>query len=182
MALCRFPEKINMATLSREQRKLLENVVVVARDAAERGAEKILTSLGAGSREAPESLSPKEKLLRNQLRAQGRQLGDKRLPNGSQETTHLRRACAYEHWHRLLFARFLAENDLLLNPEYGVAMSLAEVQETARAQNLDWLTLASDYAQRMLLEVFRPDDPVLQVQMPPENRQEMEEKLAQLSP
>ena len=32
----------------------------------------------------------------------------------------------------------------------------------------------------MLLEVFRPDDPVLQVVMPPENRQELEEKLAQL--
>jgi hypothetical protein len=169
-----------MATLSREQRKLLENTVVAARSAAERGAEKILTSLGAGSRDAPESLSPKEKALRNQLRAHGRQLGDKRHPNGAQETTHLKQACAYEHWHRLLFARFLAENDLLMNPEYGVAMSLAEIQETARAQNQDWLNLASDYAQRMLLEVFRPDDPVLQVVMPPENRQELEEKLAQL--
>jgi len=59
-------------------------------------------------------------------------------------------------------------------------MSLAEIQETARAQNQDWLSLASDYAQRMLLEVFRPDDPVLQVVMPPENRQELEDKLAQL--
>jgi len=169
-----------MATLSREQRKLLENTVVAARDAAERGAAKILTSLGAGNREAPEKLSPKDTVLRNQLRAHGRQLGDKRHPNGSQETTHLKQACAYEHWHRLLFARFLAENDLLVNPEYGVAMSLAELRETARAQNLDWLNLASDYAQRMLLEVFQPDDPVLQVMMPPENRQELEEKLAQL--
>jgi hypothetical protein len=170
----------NMATLTREQRKLLENTVVAARDAAERGADKILTSLRAGNRDAPEKLSPKDTRLRNQLRAHGRQLGDKRHPNGEQETTHLKQACAYEHWHRLLFARFLAENDLLISPEYGVAMSLAEIQETARAQNLDWLSLASDYAQRMLLEVFRPDDPVLQVQMPPENRQELEEKLAQL--
>lgn len=169
-----------MATLSREQRKLLENTVVVARDAAERGAKKILTSLGAGTRDAPESLSPAERTLRNELRAHGRQLGDKRHPNGEQETTNLRQACAYEHWHRLLFARFLAENDLLLNPEYGVAMSLAEIQETARTQNLDWLDLASNYAQRMLLEVFQPDDPVLQVVMPPENRQELEESLAKL--
>ena len=98
----------------------------------------------------------------------------------SRKPTHLKQACAYEHWHRMLFARFLAENDLLLNPEYGVAMSLAEIQETARAQNQDWLSLASDYAQRMLLEVFRPDDPVLQVVMPPETRQELEESLAQL--
>jgi N-6 DNA Methylase len=169
-----------MATLTREQRKLLENTVVAARDAAERGADKILTSLRAGNRDAPEKLSPKDTRLRNQLRAHGRQLGDKRHPSGEQETTHLKQACAYEHWHRLLFARFLAENDLLISPEYGVAMSLPEIQETARAQNLDWLSLASDYAQRMLLEVFRPDDPVLQVQMPPENRQELEEKLSQL--
>src|ERR1700687_1428566 len=99
-----------MATLTREQRKLLENTVVAARSAAERGAEKILTSLGAGSRDAPESLSPNDKARRKQLRAHGRQLGDKRHPNGEQETTHLKQACAYEHWHRLLFARFLAEN------------------------------------------------------------------------
>ena len=58
----------------------------------------------------------------------------------------------------------------------------AEIQETARAQNQDWLSLASDYAQRMLLEVFRPDDPVLQVVMPPETRQELEASLAQLPP
>jgi hypothetical protein len=133
-----------MATLTHEQRKLLENTVVAARDAAERGAEKILTSLGAGNRDAPGKLSAKDTELRNQLRAHGRQLGDKRHPNGSQETTHLKQACAYEHWHRLLFARFLAENDLLVNPEYGVAMSLAEIQETARAKNLDWLSFASD--------------------------------------
>jgi hypothetical protein len=169
-----------MATLTREQRKLLENTVVAARDTAERGADKILTSLRAGKRDAPEKLSPKDTALRNQLRAHGRQLGDKRHPNGEQETTRLKQACAYEHWHRLLFARFLAENDLLLNPEYGVAMSLSEIQETARANNRDWLSIASDYAQQMLLEVFRPDDPVLQVVMPPENRQELEEQLAQL--
>jgi len=153
-----------MATLSREQRKLLESAVVAARGVAERGAAKALTALGVGDRRPPE-LSDAEKSLRRQLRAHGHQLGDA-VKNDEQETTHLKQACAYEHWHRMLFARFLAENDLLLNPEYGVAMSLAEIQETARAQNRDWLSLASDYAQRMLLEVFRPDDPVLQVMMP----------------
>lgn len=168
-----------MATLSREQRKLLETTVVAARGVAERGAAKALTAHGVGDRRPPESLSDAEKSLRRQLRAHGHQLGDA-SENDEQDTTHLKQACAYEHWHRMLFARFLAENDLLLNPEYGVAMSLAEIQETARAQNRDWLSLASDYAQRMLLEVFRPDDPVLQVVMPPETRQELEAALAQL--
>ena len=59
-------------------------------------------------------------------------------------------------------------------------MSFAEIQETAREKNQDWLSLASDYAQRMLLEVFRPDDPVLHLTIPPETRQELEESLAQL--
>lgn len=167
-----------MATLSKEHRKLLENTVAAARKIAVAGAEKALLALRVGDKEAPSDAEQKE--LRSQLRAHGRQLGDRRQPNGTQETVRLEQAFAYEHWHRLLFARFLAENDLLVNPEYGVPMSLAEVQETAREQNCDWLTLASGYAQQMLLEVFRPDDPVLRVTMPPETRQQLEEKLASL--
>ena len=50
-----------MATLSREQRKLLENTVVAARGAAERGAAKALTALGVGDRRPPESLSRRGK-------------------------------------------------------------------------------------------------------------------------
>ena len=38
------------------------------------------------------------------------------------------RECAYEHWHRMLFSRFLAENDLLIHPEMKVAVSLAECE------------------------------------------------------
>lgn len=164
-----------MATLSKEHRKLLENTVAAARKIAVAGAEKALLALRVGDKEAPSD--PGQKELRSQLRAHGRQLGDRRQPNGTQETVRLEQAVAYEHWHRLLFARFLAENDLLVNPEFGVPMSLAEVQEAAREQNCDWLSLASGYAQRMLLEVFRPDDPVLRVALPPESRQQLEEKL-----
>jgi hypothetical protein len=167
-----------MPTLSREYRKLLENTVASARESAVAGARKALTALRVGDKEAP--TDPDQKALRAQLRAHGRQLGDSRQLDGTQETRRLEQACAYEHWHRLLFARFLAENDLLVNPDYGVAMSLAEVQEAARAQNQDWLGLASDYAQRMLIEVFRPDDPVLRLSMPPETRQELEALLAGL--
>jgi hypothetical protein len=167
-----------MPTLSRENRKLLENTVASARQSAVAGARKALTALRVCDKESP--TDPDQKTLRNRLRAHGRQLGDVRQPDGTQETRRLEQACAYEHWHRLLFARFLAENGLLVNPDYGVAMSLAEIQETAREKNQDWLSLASDYAQRMLLEVFRPDDPVLHLTIPPETRQELEESLAQL--
>lgn len=39
--------------------------------------------------------------------------------------------CAYEQWHRLLFARFLAENNLLLHPPYEVPVTLGECAELA---------------------------------------------------
>src|ERR1035441_5498510 len=121
-----------MPSLSRENRNVLENTVVGARSSAAKGAEKALISLGIGQREALDSLTQHERDLRNQLRAHGRQLGDSRHPGGVQETRHLEQAVAYEQWHRMLFARFLAENDLLMHPHYGIAMSMDEVRETAR--------------------------------------------------
>ena len=85
--------------------------------------------------------------------------------------------CAYEQWHRMLFARFLAETDLLIEPESGMAITLDEVQELAREKVTDWLPLASDYAERMLPQIFRKDDPVLDIALPPETRSEMEDLL-----
>ena len=61
----------------------------------------------------------------------------------------------------MLFARFLAENNLLIHPDFGEPISLEEVKELAREQSADWLSIAASFAQQMLLEVFRPDDPVL---------------------
>ena len=59
-------------------------------------------------------------------------------------------------------------------------MTLDDVRELAREQGRDWMEVAAELAQRMLLAVFRPDDPVLKVQLPPETRQQLEEKLASL--
>ena len=82
--------------------------------------------------------------------------------------------CAYEHWHRLLFARFLAENHLLVEPDSRMPLSLDECRELARERSIDWLVLASDFAQRMLPQIFRAGDPVLEVTFPPEKRQDLE--------
>jgi hypothetical protein len=121
------------------------------------------------------ALSPDQRKLRNRLRAHGRQLGDKLdEKKGTQSIDRLTGECAYEHWHRLLFARFLAENDLLVEPESGMALSLDECRELAREQSKDWLVLASEFAQRMLPQIFRAGDPVLEVPLPPEKRQELE--------
>ena len=99
-----------MPSLSRELRRLLERTIAGidgARQIAEDGAEQSLKRLAVDRHEPHTSLTPEERMLRNQLRAYGRQLGDKRdLQRGTQTINHLKQAVAYEHWHRLLFARF----------------------------------------------------------------------------
>lgn len=174
-----------MASLSRDLRRQLEKTIAGengARRIAEAGAEQSLKRLAVDRHEPHTSLTPDERGLRNQLRAHGRQLGDVRdSQRGTQTIAHLKQAVAYEHWHRMLFARFLAENDLLLHPEHGVALSLDEVKELALGLRRDWIEIAAEYAQRMLLrEVFRPDDPALRVPLPPETRLELEGKLNSL--
>lgn len=171
-----------MPSLSRELRRLLERTIAGtdgARQIAEDGADQSLKRLAVDRHEPHTSLSSDERKLRNELRAHGRQLGDKRdLQRGTQTIDHLKQAVAYEHWHRLLFARFLVENDLLMHPEHGVALSMDDVKELALGRGCDWIELAADYAQQMLLrEVFRSDDPALRVPLPPEKRRGLEEKL-----
>jgi len=164
-----------MASLAPNLRKGLENAVKKARRAAKAGAQQVIEQLAVGHHEPWSTLTPEQCKLRNQLRAHGRQVGD-RLDErkGTQSIDRLIGECAYEHWHRLLFARFLAENDLLVEPESGVALSLGECRELARERGVDWLVLASDFAQRMLPQIFRVGDPVLELTLPPEHRQELE--------
>ena len=171
-----------MTSITRELRKDLEKTVKQARRVAEAGARQAVQQLRVGDGDAPKDLTADQRALRTRLRAHGRQLGDRRdTKTGAQETAHLVQECAYEHWHRMLFARFLAETDLLIEPESGVAITLDEVQELAREKATDWLELASVYAERMLPQIFRQDDPVLQIMLPPETRSEMEDLLKGLS-
>jgi hypothetical protein len=165
-----------MASLARDLRKGLERRVGEARSIAEAGARKALEQLGVGEATPPRHLSKDEEALRRRLRAHGRQLGDKRATSGEQGIDRLVGEVAYEHWHRMLFARFLAENDLLIEPG-GSPLPLEFVQELAREQSVDWLELAAGYAQRMLPQIFRPEDPALAVPLPPETRSELEDLL-----
>src|SRR5687767_5202720 len=102
-----------MASLDRNIRRDLENAVKKARRVADGGARQVLEQLAVNHHEPWPALTPEHRKLRNRLRAHGRQLGD-RLDEkrGAQSIDRLAGQCAYEHWHRLLFARFLAENDL----------------------------------------------------------------------
>jgi hypothetical protein len=97
-----------MATLPRELRRSLENTVREARHVAEAGARKVIEQLAVHHHEPYTSMTPEQRDLRNALRAHGRQLGDRRdTARGIQAIDRLTTECAYEHWHRMLFARFL---------------------------------------------------------------------------
>lgn len=171
-----------MATLSRELRRSLENTVREARRIAETGARKVIEQLAVHHHEPWSSMTPEQRELRNALRAHGRQLGDHRDERrGTQAIERLTTECAYEHWHRMLFARFLAETNLLIEPQSGMDITLEDCQELARERGEDWLELASLFAERMLPEIFRTGDPVLKVALPPETRSELENLLKSLS-
>jgi hypothetical protein len=171
-----------MPTLPKDLRSKLEKAVIAARDEATEGAKAASIALGVGDGKKPGHLDAAGEKLRRRLRARGRQAGDLRRPDDSQETRHLAEECAYEHWHRMLFARFLAENDLLRHPEMGVSVSLEECEELAREEGLDLWELAARFAQHMLPQVFRQDDPVLQLRLPGESRSRLTTLLNDLPP
>ncbi|MBL9158387.1 MAG: hypothetical protein JNJ70_12995 [Verrucomicrobiales bacterium] len=162
-----------MPTLPKDLRGKLEKAVLAAREEATKGGRAALIALGVGDGKKPGHLDKDGEALRRRLRARGRQAGDVLKADDSQKTDHLVQECAYEHWHRMLFARFLAENELLRHPEWGVAVSLEECEELARDEGLDRWELAARFAQHMLPEVFRQDDPVLQLRLPTEARNKL---------
>ena len=129
----------NNQPLAKPLRTQLENTVKAAREAAEKGARAALSQLAVGEAKAPDYLTDELKALRRRLRAHGRALGDNKAADDTQGLQHLVWEVAYEHWHRMLFARFLAENGLLLW-EPGAAVSLddceALVQESDPTINL----------------------------------------------
>lgn len=168
--------------LSRELRRRLERTIIEAREAAEQGVREALERLAVSRPEPFPELSPEERELRVELRAHARQLGDP-LENGQQEIERLVAECAYEHWHRMLFARFLTENHLLIHPDFSVPVTLEECAELAREQGEeDGWRLAGRFAARMLPAVFRPEDPVLRVRLAPEHQQQLEALLEGLPP
>lgn len=170
-----------MPALSSDLRKSLESAVVKARELAERGARDALTALAVGASEPFASMSEEDRKLRNRLRAHGRQLGDQRDPQkGTQGIERLAREMAYEHWHRMLFARFLAENQLLIEPTSGVSISLDECEELASEEGSDLWELAAQFAQAMLPQIFQVDDPALTTKLPLEIRLQLQSQLLSL--
>ena len=161
--------------LSTDLRRTLEKTVKDARLIAEEGARDAIRRLGVADSRAPSYLNDDEKDVRRRLRAHARALGDAfDRSDETQEARRLVEATAYAHWHRMLFARFLAERNLLRNPEYHVPVSLEDCRELAEAEGLTdpWI-IAERYAASMLPGVFRIDDPVLSIELDPVQTQEL---------
>ena len=165
-----------METLSTELRRQLERTVVEARDVAEAGARGALEALAVHHHEPFAHMGGERRKLRNRVRAHARHLGDRfDARSGAHAIGHLVHECAYEHWHGMLFARFLAENRLLIEPEIGVAITLNECEELAKEEGVDKWALAAQFAHAMLPQVFRPDHPVFEVQLAREFRLKLED-------
>ena len=149
----------------------LGRTVKKARLVAEAGAAAALQRLAVGAAAPHDHLSDADRELRNTLRARARALGDARdATTREQATDHLVHEVAYEHWHALLFARFLAARGVLQHPEGG-AVSLDDCAELAADEGAaDGYTLAARYAALMLPALFRPDDPVMALDFAPEHR------------
>lgn len=171
-----------MQALDKSLRNKLERTVKEARDIAESAARAALEQLGVGESSPYTHLTDADRELRRKLRVHGRQLGDIRNATTEvQEITRLTEEVAYEHWHRMLFARFLAENNLLMFDD--VAVTLEECGDLAADEGAanGW-ELAARCAAKMLPQIFRPDSPVFLLTLPPEYELKLESLVAEQSP
>ena len=161
-------------SLATELRNRLQAVTLDARDAATAACEAALKNLAVHEGDYRPHMTVDQRQLRNRLRARGRALGDERdTSTGRQAITHLAEEAAYEHWHRLLFTRFLAENNLLITDEANgnVPVTLDECGELASELGAkDGFELACRFASTTLPGVFRSDDPVLELPIAPNDR------------
>ena len=127
-----------MSALATSLRRHLESAITQARKIAESGARHALEALAVHESDPYRHMDEGQRTLRRQLRAQARQLGDgeSRINAGAYEIKHLTEKLAYDQWHRLLFARYLLENNLLISPEHGVSVSLDDCEELSPSLGL----------------------------------------------
>jgi len=156
--------------LTPQQRTSLEDACTKGRRVTEQAVRAALTSLAITAERPPAHLNEEDRQLRRGLRAKARQLGDK-----GDDVRLLVAECAYEQWHRLLFARFLAETNLLIHPEYRAPVTLGDCDELAESLGEpDGWSVAAQFAAEILPGIFRLDDPCVRIRLAPEGRLALE--------
>jgi hypothetical protein len=180
----------NRKPIDKALRRKLEATVIEAREVAEQAAAQALNRLSVGESAPEDYLDEQQRKLRNRLRAHGRQLGDIRRENGVQGIKRLATEVAYEHWHRMLFARFLEQNQLLMY-DADINVTLADCDELIRdgvfqddmeAHCSNGWELAAVLASKMLPQIFRIDSPVFELQFAPEHQRKLEQLVTGLAP
>ena len=159
--------------LDKNLRSALERTTLAARDVAETAAREVFTQLGVTDAKAPEWIDKDQAAFRRALRAHARALGGERAADGSQKVAALVEEVAYEQWNRMVFARFLAENGLLVYD--GLAVTLADCASIAEEMNFPsaW-DVAADCAAKMLPNVFRTDSLSFKVKFAPDKVKKLE--------
>lgn len=166
-----------MAVLTSQQRNVLESTVIKARNYAENGARNALHSLSVDEAQPFTHISPEQRALRNRLRSKARLLGDSLPSSGNQQIDHLAYELAYEYWHKMLFAKILEANGLLIHSD-GIAVTMEECEELAREEGYaDKWDAAATYASKMLPAIFRVNDPLLNIEFATEDRIKLESLL-----
>jgi hypothetical protein len=169
-----------MTDLSRDLRRALETTVKAARSSAELAAADALRRLGVFEQRRPEHLTETRNTIRKRLRAHAKSIGDPLDGADGAPLKRLTEAAAYVQWHRLLFARFLAERELLRD-DAGIVVSLADCREEAVVGGAgDEWSIAAAHAARMLPGVFPPDDPVEALVLAPEYAKALRDHLRRL--
>lgn len=171
-----------MAALKPELRKDLERVIIKARNLVVADVTDRLKELNVheGKRGA---ISDTQANLRVRLRAHGKQIGDIRnSQSDAQQIDRLVQECAYEQWHRMIFVRFLVENDFLIDPEYGQSVSLEALAEIAEESKVDPWVLGGQFASASLPAIFKKDDPMLEVRLSSETQRQLNDLLGSLPP
>ena len=163
-----------MSNLPTPLRRQLERAVMQARTVAETGARHALEALAVHEPDPYKHMGEAQRNLRRKLRSQAKQLGDgeSQTKRGAYSIKHLAEKLAYDQWHRLLFARYLLENNLLISPEHEVSVTLADCEELSASLGLkDAWSVAARFAAKELPEIFRADDPAGAVELSVNDRQ-----------
>ena len=183
-------DSVGRQPLGRTLRGELESTVVKAREIAEEAALAAITRLSVQESRSADYLSDVQRDLRNRLRAHGRQLGDIKRPSGEQSIRKLVSEVAYEHWHRMLFARFLEQSQLLMYDEH-TPVTLEDCNELVKEAGIarderearcktGW-ELAGVLASKMLPQIFRIDSPVFELELAPNHQRTLEQLVTNLN-